>query len=81
MNEWIEFNSSWREFDLQGLNKPGTLVEVQYKNYWDEAEKTLTRQFLIGDINDSRGVCDDCTEFDRDATVIKYKVVWVSENK
>jgi hypothetical protein len=51
-----------------GLNVPGTMIEV-------ETEPDKTSQFLIGDINTLRGVCDDCTAFDDNAIVKRYKVI------
>lgn len=50
-------------FDGQGLNKPGTQIEVGEKLY------------LIGDINPNRGVCDDCIAFASDAIVTRYRVL------
>jgi hypothetical protein len=47
----------------KGLNKPGTMVEVDGKKY------------LIGDINANRGVCDDCAAFTSDSIVKRYKVI------
>ncbi len=50
-------------FKGQGLAKPGTQVEVDGKCY------------LIGDINLHRGICDDCTAFESDAIVTRYRVL------
>lgn len=46
------------------LNKPGTIVET------DEG------QYLIGHINETRGVCDDCVQFEHDTIIKRYKIVW-----
>jgi hypothetical protein len=62
--EWVMFGGSYREFDEAGLAAPGTLIVVDGDDY------------LIGDINTNRGVCDDCTEFSGDAVVEKYCIVW-----
>jgi hypothetical protein len=51
-----------------GLNKPGVLIEVS-----NGVEST---QYLIGDINIHRGVCDDCVAFGDEDIVTKYKIVW-----
>jgi hypothetical protein len=82
--EWIKYNEEFdkcvlqeREqlktmsFEAMGLNKEGTLIEV------DVGGKL--KQYLIGDINRLRGVCDDCTAFDSGAIVKRYKVVWTPE--
>lgn len=50
-------------FKGQGLALPGTQVEVDGKCY------------LIGDINRHRGICDDCTAFESDAIVTRYRVL------
>lgn len=55
--------SEGRTFVGQGLAKPGTQIEVDGKLY------------LIGDINPNRCVCDDCTAFDMDAIVTRYRVL------
>ena len=47
------------------LNKPGTLIEL--KN---------GKQYLIGDINEYIGICDDCTAFDCDTIVKRYKIIY-----
>lgn len=62
-NKWIAYGKSWREFSQSGLSNPGTLVEVSGK------------QYMIGDINDVRGVCDDCTAFNGDARVDRYCIL------
>lgn len=36
-------------------------------------------EYLIGHINQLRGVCDDCTEFGKDEIVKAYKIVWEPE--
>jgi hypothetical protein len=56
-----------KSFCGQGLNKPWTMVEV---NIGDNVKK-----FLIGDINECCGVCDDCTAFNHDAIVLRYAIL------
>lgn len=74
MLQWFEDNKVRRQEDNKksfsglGLNVPGTLIEI-------ENDGGL-KQYLIGDINTSRGVCDDCCEFDRDTIIKRYKIVW-----
>ena len=60
-------------FDGQGFANPGVLIEVE--------EDGEIEQYLIGDINTNRGVCDDCVAFDRGAIVKRYKVIWTKETK
>jgi hypothetical protein len=55
-------------FRGQGLNKPGTLIELEDG-----------RQFLIGHVNIYRGGCDHCPEFEQDAVVKRYAVIWTPE--
>lgn len=82
MSDWIECNLPYYSksyylnnekkndsFSGLGLNKPGTLIEVQVDG--------KIKQYLIGHINCLTGVCDDCCAFEKDeATVLRYKVVW-----
>ena len=72
MSDWTQTSMTWREFANKGLNIPGTLVEVKFKDRVGNKQK---EQFLIGDINTIGGVCDDCVAFSHDATVTKYKVL------
>jgi hypothetical protein len=53
------------------MRKPGVLIEVL-----ENGEK---KQYLIGHINESCGVCDDCTMFDKDTVVLRAKIVWEHE--
>ena len=62
--KWKTCGLVWHEFCEKGLNEPGTLVEIKDSG-----------TYLIGDVNTNRGVCDDCTAFNRDAIVKRYKVV------
>ena len=60
---WINYGHDFRKFRDAGLAKPGVQVEINGDLY------------LIGDINDMRGVCDDCSAFHDDAVVTCYRVV------
>lgn len=66
MTDWTECKMSWEEFDRRGLNNAGTLVEI---------EDGEISQYLIGDINNLRGVCDDCTAFPKKSIVTRYKIL------
>jgi hypothetical protein len=57
-------------FTKLGLNKPGTLVELEDG-----------QRLLIGDINDDAGVCGCCSVINDTAIVKRYKVVWTSEQE
>lgn len=69
-NRWVDINVPFYVYDDEncfcnkGLNKPGTLIEVN------------GAVFLIGHINENRGACDCCPEFDNDAIVSRYKIIW-----
>ena len=64
---WIPFGGIFDKFKREGLNKPGTLIVVEGK------------QYLIGHINELGGYCDDCVDVYGGDTVEKYKVVWEGE--
>lgn len=74
MSEWIDFNLPYYQYNnketfmAKGLSRAGTLIEV-------ESDHKL-EQYLIGDINEHCGVCDDCTAFGFDSIVTRYKIVW-----
>jgi hypothetical protein len=81
MSDWIElgipYGSVWSStfpyeemdsFAKRELNKPGTLIRMQNG-----------KVYLIGDINEIKGMCDDCTAFESESIVDAYKVVWKPE--
>ena len=70
-NDELQETKAQKSFCGRGLNKAGTLIEVE--------QDSVMKQFLIGDINESRGVCDDCCEFNGDTIVKRYKVIWEKE--
>lgn len=82
MSEWIEIDLPYGpvydydesdkmqqqdSFDKRELNKPGIMIELEDG-----------KQYLIGDINPLRGVCDDCVEFDKMAIVKRYREIDLS---
>jgi hypothetical protein len=71
MKKWIKFNKSWLDFDKEGLALVGTMVEVKGTQYDPEA----VAKYLIGDINEARGVCDDCTAFPKGSIVLRYRKI------
>lgn len=58
-----------RTFVGQGLNRPGVQIEL------DDGKR-----YLIGDINLNSGVCDDCTPFEGDAVIKRYRVLLTPED-
>jgi len=66
---WVKYNKSWLDFENDGLARAGMFVEVKGNTYDAEAVET----YLIGDVNENRGVCDDCTAFPKGAIVLRYK--------
>lgn len=50
------------------LNNAGTLIEFE--------EDGVTSQQLIGDMNTSGGVCNDCMGVREDTIIKRYKIVW-----
>lgn len=79
--EWIEINIPWGRswskdykeerdsFQKRKLNQPGTLVKVRNP----EGREV---QYLIGDINELGGCCDDCRSVRSDDVITHYCVVW-----
>ena len=53
-----------RTFQGRELAQPGVQIEI-----------ANGQRFLIGHINQLRGVCDDCTEFESTTVVKRYRVV------
>lgn len=71
MEKWIKFNKPWLDFENEGLAIVGTMVEVKGTQYDLEA----VVKYLIGDINECRGVCDDCTAFPKASIVLRYRKI------
>lgn len=69
-NSWIKYGLSWEDFcwKKDNLAKVGTLVEINNKIY------------LIGDINELGGVCDDCMDFDKIDIVTRYKKITIEKD-
>ena len=49
----------------RNLNRAGIMIEM----------KKGRKQYLIGNINENCGVCDDCVAFDKKSIVRRYAVV------
>lgn len=78
VSEWIEGPPPVvREPDgTKSYLQPGTLIEVDQVELWPDESPF----FLVGHINDSFGVCNDCTRFDRE-NIIRHKIVWTPEDE
>lgn len=64
--EWIEGEGrTFEDLIKMGRVKAGTVIEVRI------AGTRMT--FLVGDINLSGGVCDDCTAVRRSDVVLRYR--------
>lgn len=66
MLKWVDFGRNWHEFTEQGLNKPGTIIQVN--NHYENKIYTL----FIGDINKECGTCNCCSELVGSEIIIKY---------
>lgn len=63
----------------RGLDVPGVLIKIKtgpHKNRNGICCEDGSEIYLIGHINELRGVCDDCTDLDSDTIVLAYKIVW-----
>jgi hypothetical protein len=73
--EWIEVNLPFDGYSgdklphLGDILKPGMVVEMADGS-----------QYLLGDINMNRGLCDCCAAFARGDIVKRYKVVYEKED-
>ncbi len=91
MTDWIPCDKPWIDADSDdprfdqydgsfvgdGLNKPGTLIEVrETADLSDPNSMTGTRQFLVGHINPNAGKCGCCGEIRQGAIVTRYRVIW-----
>jgi len=84
--EWTicKKNYNFGNFVDSNLNIPGTLIEVfQFDtvfNYttWENVKKKnkVTKQYLIGDVNETGGSDNHCMRIDNGDKVLKYKIVW-----
>lgn len=67
--KWTEYGRSFDDFQNDGLNQPGTLIQL-----------ATGEERLIGDINPLGGVCDDCQDHALDyrgsAIVAAYAIVY-----
>lgn len=59
--DWIEFGGSLDEFVKQGLFKPGTVIDYQWRKWHDSKEVDGDRdEMMIGHVNKMRGLCECC---------------------
>jgi len=57
-------------FYKRRLNKSGTLIDMEAC-----PGESSAGIFLIGDINENGGVCDDCLRFNAATIVKRYKII------
>lgn len=62
MTEWIQINTPWSDFEETANCRPGVQIEMDNKLL-----------YLIGDINELAGECDDCMAFGREAQVSRCR--------
>jgi hypothetical protein len=67
MTEWIEYGKSWKDFQDEGLNQPGAVIELE--------DGTV---YLIGDINMNGGLCDCCRGIKHNHLVVRYRATYES---
>ena len=67
--EWTDFGDTWLAFCGTEDCRPGVQVEIKRKV---EGKRTK-KLFLIGDINENGGICDDCMNFSYEDTVVRFK--------
>ena len=72
--EWIKYGKTWEQFCEARLNKPGTQIDLQCRN-----DLTKHKLYLIGDVNELGGCCDDCMVFHEDQTIIRYRVLEIPD--
>ena len=70
MSEWIECNLPYNTYSK---DTPSFAKEVGGENMVGMVVETKDGVYLIGDINPLRGVCDDCTAFEQNTIVLRYR--------
>ena len=75
----IPYNKSFEEFELEHLNKPGTLVWVRsHIDYFSSKSSSKITTILIGNVTPEGTGCFDCEMRDtlfRIEEVLAYKVI------
>lgn len=61
---WINYEKDWANFEIDGLNRPNTLVHLREENL-DQIE-------FLGTLTTEGGGCD-CCGYSWSAIVVKYK--------
>lgn len=80
MSEWIEVNIPFGGvYDTRNSDELDSMKKRNLISAGVQVEMEDGERYLIGDINECRGVCDDCTAFRSDAIVRRYRVVWDDE--
>lgn len=71
---WVEYGKTWRHFctfEADNLSVPGRQIEV--------AKADGLHRFLIGNINELGGGCDDCPEVFKHEVVVRYRDIATAE--
>ena len=71
-SDWVIVNEPFSVFN--GEHGKGEYLEtgmyLHIRNTYNEGE-----YYLVGDINNVNGVCDDCRGIDSDSIVVRYKMI------
>lgn len=67
--EWTEYGKTFDEFEKADLNRPGVQVEVQDQD-----------TYLLGHVNVSGGLCDDCPGINYKDIIARYRQLLSDED-
>lgn len=74
---------TWKKFDPEATEiLPGMILRVQDTKDTQKGKKcqknSLSKNYLVGNVNAHLGVCDDCTNFDRE-NIVEYATDFIKE--
>lgn len=73
MSDWIAVDKPWDEFTNASA---GVQIEVRRRNPHVKTEfLSETEFYLIGELNELGGVCDDCQGIRHNDIVLRYRVL------
>lgn len=73
MMRWIDVNKIWGEFMNSNV---GVQIEVRHRSRHDRSKwHEDTAFYLIGELNELGGVCDDCAGIYKDDMVLRMRTL------
>ena len=69
---WVEVNKPWDEFKGD-RSEPHVGLVIEVRHLGTDQSPEYVDRYLIGDINELGGICDDCSALNRTDLVLRKR--------